>query len=60
MTDKGLDTTNGRAKAAASTGAAEHELAGFRNVLVGVDGSPSGRGVVRSSSRRCCATRWPD
>ena len=53
MTDKGFDATHGGAGAPASTGAAEHEFAGFGNVLVGVDGSPSGRDAIALAALLC-------
>jgi nucleotide-binding universal stress UspA family protein len=53
MTDKGFDATHGGAGTPAAKGAAEHEFAGFGNVLVGVDGSPSGRDAIALAALLC-------
>jgi nucleotide-binding universal stress UspA family protein len=46
MTGKSPIAATGRAREAASTGPAEHDLAVFANVLVGVDGTRTGRDAI--------------
>lgn len=52
MTDRSFDAPNGGAQAPAPE-AVEHEYAGFGNVLVGVDGNPSGRDAIALAALLC-------